>query len=208
MKKYLLIVLTLLLVACGRSKEPLLYVINPILNTSSQAYSHSVMRIGIDDVSIPEYLAKPQLMFFLSANQSKMEDDHQWAEGLQSNVKRVLRSNLSTLIPNAVVEVAPWDPKFDPAIQLQVNINEFKVDSQGNSILQADYVIYGPSFENRKYSAYYHIKLPVVNQQTLVSSMNANFTCLSRDISRHIPVKLAEKPKESPETSLPPLTTK
>ncbi|KTC69443.1 hypothetical protein Lbir_2182 [Legionella birminghamensis] len=207
MQRIIILVMVLFLGACGKSKEPLLYVINPIPNTKFQASGPSTIRLGIDDVSIPEYLAKPQLMLFTSSNQSQMDDDHQWAEGLQSNVKRVLRSNLSALLPNTVVEVAPWDPKFDPGLQLQVNINEFKVDVQGNSILQADYVLYGETVDSRKYSVYYCIKLPVVNQQTLVSSMNANFTRLSRDISRKIPGKIPVKRPELPEPmDHPPLT--
>ena len=178
-----ILLMSLLLGACGRNKEPFYYVLNPIFLQTKQGNQYNNLRIGIDEVNVPDYLDKPQLSLYCTANQSRIHENHLWAEEVESNIKRVIKTNLSTLLPGALIEQMPWDSKFNPQYRLQVDIGQFKVNIQGWSTLQAEYVIYNDNKPIKKYTVYYRQKIPLVNPHTLVVSMNENLTRLTKDIA-------------------------
>ncbi|WP_412754553.1 membrane integrity-associated transporter subunit PqiC [Legionella donaldsonii] len=174
----------LVLVACGRSKESQFYVLNPIPPKKQQMNTYSYLKIGIDEVNCPAYIEKPQLMIHYTPHQIALKEFHQWAEALNKNIMRVVETNLSTLLPGAVVESFPWDSKFKPNYHLQINIADFAIASNGSSILRAEYIIYHDRDLIEKHDVYYHLKLTQVTPEALVVSMNANLTCLTETIAR------------------------
>lgn len=185
--KYFSLVLFCLLVlsGCGRSKEPLQYVLNP-LNVHTPKTANLVrFRIGIDEITVPEYLNKSPLSIYSSAYQSTLDENHQWAEAVPGNIKRVIRTNISNLIPNAAVDVAPFDIKFKPDIFIDIHINQFRMDAQGSSMLLADYEIYHGE-RSKKYFASCYSKIDPVNAASLVRSMNENLNELSIQITQHL----------------------
>ncbi|MDX1838402.1 hypothetical protein DIZ81_11120 [Legionella taurinensis] len=183
----LLLSASLILTACSRSKDPSYYVLNPVSAPVIQSNQYIHVRLGIERVSVPDYLDKPQLSIYYTPNLSELQEDSQWAEEVRGNVKRVIKTNLSTFLSGALVELAPWDIKYKPNYQLQVDISQYKVTAQGQSILQAEYVIYKGEEPFKKYKVAYTEKLSVVNPNTMVISMNNNLTRLTRDIARHLP---------------------
>jgi uncharacterized protein len=172
-----------MLAGCSRSKSSKFYVLNPIPPKKFHTQPYKSLRIGIDEVNSPGYLEKPQLVIRKGANQLKLEEYHRWAEAIDKNLMRVIETNLSTLLPGAIVESSPWDATFVPTHHLQVDISQFEVDIHGNSILRADFVIYHKLKLIKKRSIYYHQKLPQVTIDTVVASMNHNLTKLSRTIT-------------------------
>lgn len=175
----------LILVACGRSKESQFYVLNPIPPKKQLANTYSYLKIGIDEVNCPAYIKKPQLMIHYTPHQIELKEFHQWAEALDKNIMRVVETNLSTLLPGAIVESFPWDSKFKPNYHLQINIADFSIDIHGNSILRAEYIIYRDGDLIEKHDVYYHLKLTqVTTTEALVVSMNTNLTCLTQNIAR------------------------
>ncbi|MFC3908969.1 membrane integrity-associated transporter subunit PqiC [Legionella dresdenensis] len=185
-KLLILMLSALLLASCGSGKEPQYYVLNPA-NISAAPVRHTDLNLGIEDISIPEYLDKPQLMIFLTPNQSAIDDNHQWAEELSNNIRRVITTNLQNFLPGALVELKPWNNKFEPNYYLQINISQFKVDTQGNSILQASYVFYDKTHAIRQFKASYCQKLLKITPDAIVASMNNNLTRLCRDIAKNTP---------------------
>jgi len=173
-----------LLLSCGRSKEPFYYVLNPVYVQIQTREVAPRERIGIDIVNIPEYLEKSQLSLYCTANQSRLNEDHQWAENLAANIKRVIKTNLTNFLPGAMVEVYPWDSKFEPNYHVQIDITQFKVDINGQSVLYADFSIYDAQKNVTQYHVRYQQKIPIVNPITVVQSMNANLTRLTRDIAK------------------------
>jgi len=148
------------------------------------------MRLGINKITIPDYLDKKPFSLFYTANLSKIDENYEWSEEMQDNIERVIKTDLSRFLPGALVELNPWDIKFVPAYELQVDIIEFKADVQGNSILQAEYVIFDQKQPIAKYSAYYHQKVTTITPQNIVISMNNNLTQLTRDIAKKIPDRI------------------
>lgn len=172
------------LTACSRSKEPFYYVLNPVYPKVHFKAENPRAKIGIDMINIPDYLEKSQLSIYCTAHQSRINEDHQWAENLAANIKRVVKTDLNNFLPGAMVEVYPWDSKFDPDYHLQIDISQFKVSINGQSVLYADFTIYDTNKRVTQYHVRYDQKIPVVNPSTVVQSMNENLTRLSKDIAK------------------------
>lgn len=185
---YLIIVLFLsaMLCACGRSKQPEFYILNPIPTKEAATSRYAYLKIGIDAIRTPSFTEKPQLMIYDSANRVQLEEYHQWASSLDKNIKSVIKANLNTLLPGVVMEDAPWDIEFNPDYNLQIEISEFKIDVGGNSNLRASYVLSSQGQIIKKYDRNYHLKIPVVSVEALVKSMNTNLNLFSQDMAKSL----------------------
>lgn len=179
-----LVVIVLLLGACGRSPNSQFYVLNPIAPQQKQAKAYNYLSIGLRDIHGPAYLSKPEVMIHCSAQEVNLEQFHRWVENLDKNTKRVIKANLITLLPGAAFVSEPWDFKLKPSYQLQIDILQFEVDSQGNSVLSANYLIYADSQLKRKGTLVYRRKASNVTVANLVASMNANLNQFSRDLAK------------------------
>ncbi|MGQ3890472.1 PqiC family protein [Legionella sp. CNM-4043-24] len=173
----------LALLACGRSRPVQFYILNPLPLPAKAVGKYQHLQIGIDSIETPAYAEKPQIMLYLGNQQVSMEEYHQWAESLDKTIKRVVASNLTTLLPGSVVANSPWDIQFKPEWHLQINISQFKIDAQGNSDLRANYQIYEQERLVIKRDRYYHIHTDNLSMNSLVTSMNQNLTRLTRDIA-------------------------
>lgn len=182
-KKGLVILALLVLVSCGRSKAVQFYILNPLPMPAASTGKYQHLQIGIDSIETPAYIEKPQIMRYLSKQEVSMEEYHQWAESLDKTIKRVVASNLSTLLPGSVVENSPWDIQFKPAWHLQITISQFKIDALGNSDLRASYLVYEHEQLIVQKDRFYHLSAHNANMDALVSSMNDNLNHLTRDIA-------------------------
>src|SRR3990167_4256798 len=127
----ILLMVCFLLAACHASKDPRLYILNPNPLIVSSPKNQQAILIGIDNISLPEYLENPQLMIFSTDHQSTLLEHDQWAEPLSNNIQRLIQTNLITQLPNAAVESAPWGGDFYPQYHLRLEISQFKVTWQG-----------------------------------------------------------------------------
>ena len=183
--KFLIILaLGLTLCACGRSKQADFYLLNPIPPKMHPTHHYTDLKIGIDSIRTPAFTEKPQLLIYDGVNQVQLEEFHQWAESLDKNIKRVIKTNLYTLLPGIVIEDAPWNIDFKPNYTVQIDISEFKIDRFGNSSLRANYIVSYQGELIKNYSQFYHEKIPVVTIKTLVMSMNRNLNHLTHDMAQ------------------------
>ncbi|WP_082060339.1 PqiC family protein [Legionella hackeliae] len=161
-----------------------MYLLNPLppIKSASQPYRH--LQIGIDEINTPAYIEKPQLMIHYTPHRLELEEYHQWAEALDKNITRVIETNLSTLLPGSIVESSPWDSKFKPDYHLQIDISQFEIDINGNSMLRAEYLIYHGEELIRKGNFYNCVKVIPAEMESLVVSMNNNLTYLTREIAK------------------------
>lgn len=151
---------------------------------NKQMNHYNNLHLGIDDITIPAYLEKPQIMISYSPNRVELEEYHQWAGALDKNIKSVISTNLSSLLPGAIVESSPWNVKFKPNYQLQIDIEQFTIDMQGNSILRAEFILYHQDNIFKKQNVYYRLKVPHITIENLIASMNNNLTHLTQDIAK------------------------
>lgn len=177
--------LSLILGACGRSKQPEFYILNPIAAKASSV-RYTKLKIGIEAIRTPPFTEKTQLMIYDSFNRVQLEEFHQWAVSLDKNIKNVIKADLNTLLPGVALVDAPWTIEFEPDYNLQIEISEFKIDICGNSSLRANYVLSKQEQIIKKNEYYYHLKVPVVTVETLVNSMNTNLNNFTRDMARSL----------------------
>ena len=179
-----LILVCLLITACGRSEESKFYALNPIPYKAMKGGKFKNIPIAINAIEGPGYVQQPQLVVRQTPYRLKLEEYQRWAESLNTNIGRVLETNLNTLLPGAIVEVFPWDPKFRPKYSLQVNIIKFEVDSRGRGVLRANYIIYHQDKSLLKNSVSYQRTIKTVTYENIVASMNHLMTRFSRRIAR------------------------
>lgn len=201
-KLTVIILMGFMLIACSRSKDAQFYVLNPIPPQKHQTRNYNYLRIGIDEVNTPAYIEKPQLMIHQTPHRVDLEEYHQWAGPIDKNITHVIETNLSTLLPGALIESSPWDVKFKPNYHLQIDISQFEIDMHGDSLLRAEYVIYYEEELIEKRNVYYHQKTPNVTVDALVISLNNHLTHLTQDIARFFTFKSGhERSKSIPNTS-------
>ena len=94
------------------------------------------MIVGIRPVKMPGYLSTKSFAMRQGSNQIVYLESAEWAERLDSALQRVLAANLSTLIPTDQVRLSQWAPET-VAVQVEVNVERFDVDSRGEGVLMA-----------------------------------------------------------------------
>lgn len=181
-----MIVSVILLTACSHSPESKFYVLNPIHAQKYSNQSRPGLRIGIEEVNIPSYMTKQQFIIHYTPNQVKLNEFQQWAGPLDKNIQRVIETNLSTLLPGAVIAYFPWGIQFNPNYQLHVNISQFEVDVKGNTLLRATYIIYSGETLRQKRTVEYHQQAPELTIDSFVKTMNESLNHLTRDIAKSL----------------------
>lgn len=89
--------------------------------------------VGIGPVQIPGYADRPQIVTFGSGAEINVSDFDHWAEPLSDAIKRVLTSNVATLIGAERVFAYPAD--FRPTKQsLQVAVNVIDITETGAGV--------------------------------------------------------------------------
>ena len=182
-KTGVILIIGLVLTSCGRSPDPQFYMLNPIPFQKIHTKNYHHLRIGLTTLDSPGYMSKPQIIVHSSVHQVELKQLHQWASSLNSNVERVIATNLATLLPGATIEISPWEVLFKPNYKLHIEISQFEIDTHGNSILRADYLIYTDSQLDKTGTLYYHLNIPHATLDAMVASMNDNLTHLTRDIA-------------------------
>lgn len=185
MKIKILIILTtfLCLGACSRSKPAQYFILNP-LPPQTASLSRIALKIGIDAIYTPAFTEKPQLMIYNGFNKVQLEEFNLWAESLDKTIKRVIKTNISTLLPKVVMEDSPWNINFNPDYTLRITISDFKIDILGNSSLRANFLVMKDGNILQKHNQYYYLRVSQVSVETLIKSMNTNLNSLSRDIAK------------------------
>lgn len=181
-----ILLLSLMLLACGQSKQAQFYVLNPIPPKIMPNHRHPQLKIGIDAIHTPAFTEKPQLILYDGMNRVQMEEFHQWATSLDKNIKSVIETDLNTLLPGVFIAYSPWDINFKPDYHLLITISEFKIDLKGNSSLRASYFIFYDEKLVKKYDKFYYLTISEVTIDKLVKSMNTNLNHLAQDIARSL----------------------
>ncbi len=183
---FIIIFAGLSLTACSRSRESNFYVLNPLPVQKQQTKNHPDLRVGIEEINIPSYMTKQQFIIHYSPHHVKLDEFQQWAGALDKNIQRVVETNLSTLLPGAVVAYYPWGTQFKPNYQLHINISQFEVNTLGNTLLRATYVIYSGETLQQKRTVEYHQRAPLLTVDSFVKTMNDSLNHLTQDIAKSV----------------------
>lgn len=105
MKKILTVFAFCLVTACfgGYSPDSKFYNLQPVAH--GDEISDKVLSIGINDVNLPDYLDKPQIVIFEEGTpQMGISELNRWGEPLASMLQRVIAADMSVYLPQSEVK--------------------------------------------------------------------------------------------------------
>jgi len=125
--------LTLALSGCisvGTSPSPRFYMLHCVDKSKiSQAFDTPVgTSIGLGPVNIPVYLDKPKIATEDSNNMLKFAEFDRWGEPLETALARVINENLTVMMPQATIEVFPWNLFVSVRYQVIVDVIQMKAN--------------------------------------------------------------------------------
>jgi len=86
------------------------------------------MIIGIGPVKIPEYLDRPQIVTSTKEKTLQFAQFDRWGESLDLGVERLVREDMTAMLPSAKFTLYPWNPSL--AVKYQVSIEVIQLDSE------------------------------------------------------------------------------
>lgn len=175
----------------GKSKDSKFYVLSPFPDskTGKQAAAfESDVAVGIGPIDLPQYLNRPEIVTRASPNQLDLAEFDRWADSLRQNFSRTLTENLSFLLSTHHVAVFPWDGATPIDYQVEVEVNRFEGDADGNAVLTARWSIFGKDGRELLVRKRSHFSEPAGagDYEALVSAMSRTLANLSREIATAI----------------------
>lgn len=174
------------------SAQPRLFVLTPMaangMAANGGAKSHGKRSVGVQPVTMPEYLDRPEIISYAGPHELATNRDDRWAERLPTNITRVLAENLSILLGSDDVHVLPSRRNDRPDYEVTVEFDRFEQTLSGDSVLEAHWMVHDGA--KQKVVARDRTRLATrvsgSGYAPLVAAMNDNLTVLSRDIAAAI----------------------
>ena len=128
-----IISLSLILIGCvsiPNSPTPRFYALSTVdgKNEIKKINTVSDLIIGVGPVKIPEYQDRPQIVTKDKEGMLKFDEFNRWGESLDHGVTRLIREDLSVLLPKAKLIVYPSNPLV--AVKYQVALEVIDLDSE------------------------------------------------------------------------------
>ena len=144
-RRFILLVLALLMSGCART-SPVTYYQLSAIDTDRSAVAAGAIGdsvIGIGPVRLPELLDRPQIVIRTGSNRLQLADDRRWAESLAENISRVLRENLAARLATERILYYPWSQAAAVDYQIVIEILRFEGEGYGVAHLEAIWSIQG-----------------------------------------------------------------
>jgi uncharacterized lipoprotein YmbA len=125
---------------------PRSFVLTPLSVPSPTGFASTNMAVGIRPVKMPGYLSGKRLAMRRDNNEIVYLESLEWAERLDTTLQRVLAADLSRLIPTDQVHFSRWAPEA-VAVEVDINVDRFDVDSNGQGVLMAWWRLLSPGEE-------------------------------------------------------------
>ena len=136
-----LICLALLLTACGTTPPTNFFALSAeIPDTRPASLSDDRMVIGVGPIEVSPYLERTQIVTRSDQTRLELTETNRWAEPIETNISRVIATNLSRLLPDTQPIVRPW---ADAGVEYHVLVKFMRFDSDlaGNVQLHANWGI-------------------------------------------------------------------
>jgi len=125
------------LVSPPKGITPRSFVLTPISGPSPTGRTSSTnIVVGIHAVKMPGYLSGKSFAMRHENNEIVYLESAGWAERLDTSLQRVVAADLARLIPTDQVRLTRWGVE-EVAVEVDVNVDRFDVDSRGEGTLVA-----------------------------------------------------------------------
>src|ERR1035437_3968195 len=125
--------LALLLSGClsiPNSPTPRFYTLSPV-NEKQESKKINItphVIIGVGPLKIPKYLDRPQIVTKTKEKMLQFAQFDRWGESLDLGLARLIREDLTVMIPGAKLTLYPWNPSI--AVKYQVVVELVQMDSE------------------------------------------------------------------------------
>ena len=142
--------------------------------------------ITLVSVAVPHYLKRPQIVTRSNKNELELAEFHQWAEGLEENITRVLHENLSEMFPTGKVLMPQQYRIPKETLKLSINITSFERIENGKVQLKAWWVLQKDEKE-KQFSIEMQSKAVAISDYSLtVATMSKLLDEFSQQIAKSI----------------------
>jgi len=124
----LILVLLLLCTSCiqiGSEPQPVHYYLLDSMTESANIYPDTTLTIDLELADFPEYLDRPKIVTRNDQNSINFADSERWAEPVQESLMRIVRENLTLLLPGSNISISPWENSNSHAIKVKLMVNNF-----------------------------------------------------------------------------------
>ena len=130
-----IISLSLILIGCvsiPNSPTPRFYALSTVdgKNEIKKINTVSDLIIGVGPVKIPEYQDRPQIVTITKEKTLQFAQFDRWGESLDVGVVRLIREDLTAMLPKAKLILYPWNPLIP--VKYQVTVEVVQLDSELN----------------------------------------------------------------------------
>lgn len=143
MRKIVLAALILLLPACvGTTRPSRFYSLKSVDEVSSAYRLNAVKSVGIEEVKVPGYLDKPQIVTYKDNSvELNVSELNRWSEPLSVMLQRTVANDMSVYLPKTLVKPKNYGREnFNYTVFIEVN--KFDGSFGGDVILDAWWYIF------------------------------------------------------------------
>ena len=130
--KWVLMIFVLGLSGClsiPTSRTPQFYTLSAAGDPASQKLKiASDVIIGVGPIKIPNYLDRPQIVTRDKNKMLQFAQFDRWGEALDTGLARLIREDLTVMLPQAKLTLYPWNPSI--AVKYQVVVEIVQLDSE------------------------------------------------------------------------------
>jgi hypothetical protein len=143
--KFLCLALILLngCISVSNSPTPRFYVLEALDKNKVEKKINIIsdIVIGVNPVKIPEYIDRPQ---FVTINEEKMltfAQFERWGEPLALGVARLVREDLTVIMPRVNCVLYPWNPSVAVKYQVEVEIVQLNSELDKDLFLSVQWLV-------------------------------------------------------------------
>jgi len=156
-----------------------------VLSTASQPQKTYISKnqvIGVEKVTVPEYLFKREIAVAKSSSQVIFLDGSQWAEDMDTGLTHRLITYLQKKFRQPGVYAYPWGTDIQPEIKVKVQVTRFI--AQGESVyLDANWEVRNMKTEKRILKLFSTTVPTKTDASSIVDTMNRAFGQLEEEIA-------------------------
>jgi uncharacterized lipoprotein YmbA len=114
----------------SKKDQSVFFVLKPLIESESVlAKGHEDVKcdgLGMRNIRLPEYLDRPQVVWFSEDGMVDFSENFLWGESIQEGTRRVLLENFRKGLGTPNVQIVPWQEGFHPKYELLLDIVEWR----------------------------------------------------------------------------------
>lgn len=161
------------------------YYVLSLAPQPTTVYTNSNRIIGVEKVTVPEYMYKREIAVAKTSNQISMLSGAVWGEDLDAGLTHRLISFLQKKFQQPRIYAYPWGVDKQPSMKVNVDITRFI--AQGDKVyLDARWEVMSVRTDKRKAKLFSTSVTTGNDAASIVDAMNRAFGQLEEDVARGV----------------------